>query len=286
MPGRLEDRMADLCAAVPGRRALAGLAAALLLAATATAEPATPDPALSGQDVYARVLSNRFDTFTQESHLASGDEAGRTQETHLRMHFMDFRDAEDQPRRGVLSKTLVQYTHPFDLRHAGYLVIQNHQRENDQFVYLPARRQTVRVNLRGEAVFGTDFSFEDVIPRELEDATYTRLPDAPVAGLPTYVVEARPVDHYDSEYSKFLFYVDAERYVPLRTRYWDEAGVEVKEMRTTRGDVERFGEIFIPTKLTMRHLLHESFTTLEITNLVPNPALPESAFEVRRLESH
>jgi hypothetical protein len=270
----------------PPRCALAGLVALLLLAAPAGAGTPVPDPELSGQDVYARVLANRFDTFTQESQLASGDEAGREQSTRLRMHFMDFRDAENQPRRGVLSKTLVQYTHPFDLRHAGYLVIQNHARENDQFVYLPARRQTVRVNLRGEAVFGTDFSFEDVIPRELEDATYERLPDAAVDGLPTYVVEATPVPHYESEYSKFVFYVDVERFVPLRTRYWDEAGVEVKELRTTRADIRRFDDVFIPTKLTMRHLLHESYTTLEITSLVPNPALPESAFEVRRLESH
>jgi hypothetical protein len=266
--------------------ARAGVVALALLAAPASAEPPAPDPELSGQDVYARVLANRFDTFTQESQLASGDEAGRVQETRLRMQFMDFRDAEDQPRRGVLSKTLVQYTHPFDLRHAGYLVIQNHARENDQFVYLPARRQTVRVNLRGEAVFGTDFSFEDVIPRELEDASYRRLPDAEVAGLPTYVIEAIPVDHYESEYSKFVFYVDVERFVPLRTRYWDEANVEVKELRTTRADIQQFEDVFIPTKLTMRHLLHESFTTLEITSLLPNPALPESAFELRRLESH
>lgn len=267
-------------------RALALPVALALLPRVAAAGPPPPDPDLSGQDIYARVLANRFDSFSQESLLASGDEAGRVQETRLRMHFMDFRDAENQPRRGVLSKTLVQYTHPFDLRHAGYLVIQNDRRESDQFVYLPARRQTVRVNLRGEAVFGTDFSFEDVIPRELEDASYERLPDAPIDGLPTYVVQATPLPHYDSEYSKFVFFVDTERFVPLRTRYWDEAGVEVKELRTTRADIEEFDGVFIPTKLTMRHLLHDSHTTLEITNLVPNPPLPESAFEVRRLESH
>jgi hypothetical protein len=255
--GSSGERMSDPIVGRLRLRSFAGAVAAwlALLPSPAACEPPAPDPELSGQDVYARVLANRFDSFTQESQLASGDEAGRVQETRLRMHFMDFRDAEDQPRRGVLSKTLVQYTHPFDLRHAGYLVIQNHERENDQFVYLPARRQTVRVNLRGEALFGTDFSFEDVIPRELEDATYRRLADAPIDGQPSYVVEAHPVAHYDSEYSKFVFYV-------------------------------QFESVFIPTRLTMRHLLHDSFTTLEITSLVPNPPLPESAFEVRRLETH
>jgi len=261
------------------------VAAASAQAATGPATPPALDPKLSGEDIYARVLGNRFDAFVQESSLASGDRAGRVQKTRFLMHFRDFRDTDDAPERGVLSKTLVKYTHPFDLRHAGYLVIQNEARVNDQFVYLPTRRQTVRVNLRGKAVFGTDFSFEDVIPRELEDATYHRLDDGEIDGRPVYVVEARPTENYDSEYSKLVFFVDDERFVPLRTRYWDEAGVEVKEMSASREELTKFGDIWVPMKVTMRHLLLDSFTVLEIESLTPEE-LPESIFEVRRLESH
>ena len=261
------------------------VAAASAQAATGPATPPALDPKLSGEDIYARVLGNRFDAFVQQSSLASGDRAGRVQKTRFLMHFRDFRDTDDAPERGVLSKTLVKYTHPFDLRHAGYLVIQNEARVNDQFVYLPTRRQTVRVNLRGKAVFGTDFSFEDVIPRELEDATYHRLDDGEIDGRPVYVVEARPTENYDSEYSKLVFFVDDERFVPLRTRYWDEAGVEVKEMSASREELTKFGDIWVPMKVTMRHLLLDSFTVLEIESLTPEE-LPESIFEVRRLESH
>lgn len=267
--------------------ALAG-SACLSLAAAGSQPPGvtTLDATLSGRQIYARVLRNRFETFTQESKLTSGDRAGRVQRTELLMHFKDFRDAEDLPSRGVLSKTLVKYTHPFDLRHAGYLVIQNHARANDQFVYFPTRRQTVRVSLRGEAVFGTDFSFEDVIPRELEDATYRRLDDGVSDAVPVYVVEAVPTEQFDSEYSKFVFYVDAETFVPLQTRYWDEALVEIKQLLVAREDIDQVQDIHVPMKLTMRHLKLESFTTLQVTNLVPNPPLPESTFEIRRLESH
>ena len=268
------------------------VAAPLLLLALTLGGPAegapSPDldPSLDGKAIYARVLANRFETFTQDSSMASGDRSGRRQETRLRMHFKDFRDAEDLPSRGVLSKTLVKYRHPFDLRHSGYLVIQNHARANDQFVYLPARRQTVRVNLRGEAVFGTDFSFEDVIPRELEDASYERLEDERLGDRAVYVVEATPTEQFDSEYLRFRFYVDPATWVPLRTRYWDRADIEIKELTTDPADVEQRDAIFVPMKLTMRHLLLDTFTTLEITHLEPNPELPESAFEVRRLESH
>ena len=267
---------------------LLALLAGMLLAAAPTPAPiaGSLDPELDGEQIYEQVLHNRFDSFTQESLMSSGDRAGRVQKTRLRMSFKNFRDDESLPARGVLSKTLVKYTHPFDLRHSGYLVIQNHARINDQFVYFPARRQTVRVNLRGEAVFGTDFSFEDVIPREIEDATYARLPDARVSLLPVYVVEAHPKEQFDSEYSRFRCYVDPKSFVPLRTRYWDRAEVEIKELSTRPADIENIDGIFVPMRLTMRNLLLESYTTLQVTKLVPNPVLSESAFEIRRLESH
>ena len=36
----------------------------------------------------------------------------------------------------------------------------------------------------------------------------------------------------------------------------------------------------------MQHLLLESYSTLQVTKLVPNPPMPRSIFEVRRRESH
>jgi hypothetical protein len=83
-----------------------------------------------------------------------------------------------------------------------------------------------------------------------------------------------------------VFYVDPETFVPLRTRYWDQTEIEVKELVAPRESVQDFGGVFVPMVLTMRNLVLESYTTLQVTNFVPNPKLPESIFEVRRLESH
>ena len=252
----------------------------------AGAEAAAREGELSGRDLYARVLENRFRSFSQRASLSSGDRSGRVQETRVKLRFMDFRDVEAQAERGVLSKTLIQYTHPFDLRHAGYLVIQNEGRANDQFIYRPTQRRTARINLRGEAIFGTDFSFEDIIPGELEDATYERLADETLRGGPVHVVEAAPAPALESEYSKFRFYIDPDHFVPLRTRYWDTSGVEIKTLDVERDDIRSFGDVSVPMKLTMRHLLLESHTTLRIDELDPDAKFPASAFEVRRLESH
>jgi outer membrane lipoprotein-sorting protein len=265
-----------------------GAAAALLLLAAglARAESAAPQGSLTGEQIYARVIEHRLRSFSEESRLISADRTGREQETRLRMHWKDFRDERGQPRDGVLSKAVVRYTHPMDIRFAGYLVQANAGRESDQFVYYPSRRRVARVNLRNEAVHGTDFSLEDVIPRELEDASYERKQDTEFQGVPVFVVELLPRAKAGSAYSKVWVYVDRDRFVPLRTRYWDAAGVETKELEADPATLRRFEDVWIPMQATMRNLLLETRTTLVITDFVANPELAESVFDLARLESH
>jgi hypothetical protein len=184
----------------------------------------------------------------------------------------------------VLSKTLVKYIDPFDVRYSGYLIINNHARLSDQFVYLATTRRIRRVNLRREAVFGTDFTFEDLVPQEIEDGNQRRLPDKVVQDTTTYVVEIIPKEHADSEYSRFVIHVDKESCVPLLTRYWDERGILVKEL--TASDIEQIEGIHWPGTLTMRNLQNETFTTLIVEELEPNPKLTQKQFDLRRLESH
>jgi len=261
-------------------------AAAAALAQTGDAAPDAGESRLTGREIYARVLANRFDSFVQESTMESSDRGGKHQVTRLRMHWKDFKRGDEPASDGVLSKTLVKYFHPFEIRHSGYLVIHNHDRTSDQFVYLPARRKVVRVSLRSESVYGTDFSFEDILPRELQDASYRRLGDGAVSGRGTFTIEATPTEIAHSEYSRFLISVEKERSVVLRTRYWDGSGVAVKELSVDPEAIREFDGVWVPMRMTMRHLLHETTTELEVTDIEPNPELSQATFALRRLESH
>jgi outer membrane lipoprotein-sorting protein len=283
---RLASTLALLLLAAGARAPAAKEAPAPKPAPQPAAAAAGDSAALTGRDIYDRVLRNRFDSFSQETQLISGDRGGREQESRLQLIWQSFRDREGRPTRGVVSKTLVKYVYPFDVRFSGYLVIANHERSNDQFVYYPSRRKVVRVNLRSEAVFGTDFSYEDVIPREIEESEYERVADETVSGIPVYVIEVVPKPFAASEYSRVRVYVEQERFVPLRTRYWDQAGVEVKELRAVPSEIRNFDGVWLPMKVTMRNLLLDSYTTLVVSNFVPNPDLPDATFDLSRLESH
>ena len=148
------------------------------------------DAHLTGKDIYSRVAENRFRSYIQNISLFSSDRGGSEQETRLTITWENFREKEDSDP-GVLSKTVVRYTHPFEVRYTGYLMLNNLDRANDQFVYLASRRRIRRINLRGENLFGTDFSFEDVVPRELEDRTL-------------YTILAKPVPRHNYLLGKLL----------------------------------------------------------------------------------
>ena len=262
------------------------LLAALLLgvapALASTEDASAPQDLLTGRQIYQCVLDNRFDSYVQDARLESGDRGGETQISRLRMTWRSFRESE----KSVLSRTLVKYLDPFDLRFSGYLIQNNRERANDQFVYLAASRRVRRVNLRREAVFGTDFTFEDVVPREIEDGDYRRLPDRVENGTPVYVVEVTPREHTDSEYSKFVVHVEKRHCVPLLTRYWDEKGVEVKRLTVPPDQIREIDGVYVPMQFTMRNTQLDTFTTLTVEEIEPNPKLPRRTFDLSRLESH
>jgi hypothetical protein len=243
-----------------------------------------PDPALTGEQIYERVVANRFRSSIQDVAFFSSDSGGAEQETRIQLIFENWKEREGA--NGTLSKTKIIYEHPFEVRYTTYLIIDNRDRPNDQFIYLNSRRRVRRVNLRGENLFGTDFSFEDVVPKELEDSTYVRLPDATVQGVPVYVVEATPKPSAESDYSRILIHVETAHHVPIEVHYWDTAGVEVKRLWAERGSIQQFGKVFMPMRATMRHLLRETQTRLRVDKVVPDPDLPKSTFDVRRLETH
>ena len=255
-------------------------------AAAAPSGDASASDGLSGHQIYDRVLDNRFRSTRENIRLISGDRSGNAQESRMTVLWKSFRDDKDQATNGVFSKTVVRYTHPFDLRFSAYLVINNADRADDQFVYLNSRRRIRRINLRGEPVMGSDFGFEDVIPREIEDAEYKRLPDEIHDDRPCYIVEVLPTATSNSEYSRLRSTIDKQHPIVLRTQYWDRDGVAVKEGWAPFAEVREFDGVWVPMHAEMKNLVNESWSRLLIEDFEPNPTLDPGEFDVRRLETH
>ena len=242
---------------------------------------------LTGDEIYQKVLDNRFNSYQQDLRMESGDRTGNTDKVEMSVKYMSTRETSKR----VLSNSIAKYHAPLDVRHMGYLVINKAKGVDDQFVYMPSTRRVRRINLRGESVVGTDFSLEDIIPREFEDATYVRLPNETVEGVECYVVEVTPHEETNSEYSKFIASIDKKTFVPIKNVYWDNKGVKMKELVTSPDSITRFEDVDKSGPRTVWVALHSrvdnlklnTFTTLDIEKLEANPGLSKKHFSQRNL---
>jgi hypothetical protein len=133
---------------------------------------------------------------------------------------------------------------------------------------------------------GTDFSFDDFLINldDVENATYKRHADEQVDGVDCYVVEVFSKPESKASYSKSLVHLEKEHYVPLRARYWDEVGVEVKKLASPHESIKEFDGSWLPTESTVTDLLEETSSTMYIELLEPNLELDDNDFTISNLQ--
>jgi len=262
----------------------------LLLALTPAAgavEDATPgDEALTGRAIYQRVIDNKLESSYLEHRIVSTDPGGSVQNLEFWSRFVDLRTPDAAPDGAVISKTVMKFTAPFDKRDTAYLFIEKKGGEDEGFHYSRQRERVTRIAPSNESIFGSDFSLDDLaVVRHIDDATYERLPDEELQGMPVWVVDVTHKPETDPTYARSMLYVDKTTNVPLRTRHWDEAGVEVKNLEIPRDKIKRFAGVWIPLESTMVDLTEDTRSALYVDRVVENPSIPDRLFSPQRLPS-
>src|SRR6476661_621528 len=105
-------------------------------------------------------------------------------------------------------KTLVRFTEPAELRGVTLLSINEPGITDRQWIYTPAteRVRSVPPRERSERFAGSDFTYEDIAERSLDDFDYQMLPpEDMIEGHKTFKVEATPVAAERSQY-KYIYY--------------------------------------------------------------------------------
>ena len=236
--------------------------------------------ALTGRDIYERFLRNRNRESFQQMRVISRDPGGSEQVTRFNVRLQDFRNEKDKATNGILAKMLVQVSHPFDMRHTAYLMIAKDPGPDDEFAYQPSQRLVRRVDLKNTSILGTDYTFNDIAFQDIEDADYLRLPDEVIDGTSVYVVETNVNETIDVQYHRTLMYLEKNHYVPLRVRYWDDFGVEVKQVNTPHESIRAFGSLWVATESTMRNLLQKTSSTMRVEDVETEPDFHPRLFSV------
>jgi hypothetical protein len=257
-----------------------------LLAAGAAraAEDALPSDGLTGRDIYQRVIDNKLNTSYLEHRIISTDPSGVVQNLAFWSRFKDLRTPDAAPAGAVISKTVMKFTQPFDKRDTAYLFIEKKGGEDEGFHYSRKRERVTRISPAKESIFGSDFSLDDLaVVRHIDDATYKRYPDEEVQGQLVWVIDVFHKPESDPAYARSMLYVDKEKNVPLRTRHWDEAGVEVKQLEIPKDKIQKFADVWIPMESTMLDLSEKTQSVLFVDRVIENPPIDDKVFAPNQL---
>jgi hypothetical protein len=183
------------------------------------------------------------------------------------------------------SKTLVVFIDPQEIRGVALLSINRRGVSDRQYMYTPAthRVRIVAAQERSARFIGSDFTYEDIAERVLDDFTYRLLGDNErIDGHKTYKVEATPVDPARSQY-KFLYYWVAQDVpVILFGEMYDSSGRKVRVLHASQ--LKRESGIAGARHTEMSSVQDGTRTVLSIDEVKFNTGLDDRLFTPEGLE--
>ncbi len=243
-------------------------------------------PALAQQPTGQAIMENyeaqnrTQDTFA-EVHLTLRAARGGTRERDLTMWTRTLADDTRQQ--------LIRFDAPADVRGTGFLSLENTDREDDNWLYLPALRKTRRIagTDKRDRFAGTDFFYEDLTPEKLEDFTYALQGEDTVEGTAVWVVEAVPVlaDRIaETAYGKRELWISKDHAVLLQAKFYDHGGgymkrLEARDVRQVPGTA-----MWWAYTVTMEDMQEGSQTELVFNTLEIDQGVPEDVFSQRYLK--
>lgn len=134
-------------------------------------------------------------------------------------------------KNGDGDKTMMVFLSPKDQKGTALLTYQHKDRDDDQWLYLPALKRVKKIasSKKSGPFMGSEFSFEDIGGQQVDDYTYKYLRDEQVDGQDCFVVESYPKDK-NSGYTKVITWVDKQHYRTLKADFYDRKNSHLKTL--------------------------------------------------------
>lgn len=188
-------------------------------------------------------------------------------------------------------KTVSIVKSPAAERGVGFLQYdyESHGRESDQWMYLSALGKVKRIVSGNDnepkqgSFFGSEFSYEDLEQRHLEDYTYKILKTVTYRERPCWVLEITPTLTHarKSNYQKSINWVDQERHIPLKTILYDHQGKKIKQLISH--DIRAIDGVWVPMILNMENIQTNRMTNLKIEKIALNIDVQDVFLNIRTL---
>ena len=181
-------------------------------------------------------------------------------------------------------KYFIYFFQPSDVRDMTFMVYKYPAKDDDRWLFVPAINMVRRIAARDKrsSFAGSDFTYEDVSGRDIEDDVHTLVKEDKQGGKDVYLVKSE-AKAKDSEFSRKLSWIDKGNFLPLKEEYYDRKNELVKIFTADEiKDVLGFPTVM---RRTMKNLKtqHSSETTFNKADY--NMGIEDSLFSERFLKN-
>jgi hypothetical protein len=180
------------------------------------------------------------------------------------------------------SKAVLRFTAPAEVKGVALLVVNHPDRASDQWMWTPAIERDRRIALqdRSTRFFGTDFSFEDLEERDVDQFDYTLAGDDVVDGSLCWKIESRPKESKSSQYTKSVVWVRKDNYAFARFENYVKDQVV---RRLNYSDIQNVQGIWTARQMEMADLRRGSRTRLTLDKLAYDVPFKDEDFTLQAI---
>ncbi len=255
------------------RIAAPALIFALLLIAAAPLTAQAPD----GEEVM-RMVDDRYtgETSRNTTTITLINKRDNSRVREIISYTKDYGDTE---------KNVMVFQQPRDVAGVGYLAYSYDEigKDDDTWLFLPALKRSRRISgsSRNDYFMGTDFTYDDMGDRKVEEDTHNLTGEVIIEGHPCWVVESIPRES-GYIYSRRVTWIRQDVLIAIKVEYYDRQG-DLQKILTT-SDIAEIDGIWTVRRIEMDNIQKEHRTILEFKDIQYNLRVEDSFFSVATLE--
>jgi hypothetical protein len=190
---------------------------------------------------------------------------------------------------GSGDRVLIRFTYPNDIKGTAFLVWEHPEGQDERFLYLPALGRTRRIAgaEAQDSFVGSDFTYEDISGRELDDYTYAMVeqdatwtaPDG--QRVPAWRIESRAKDA-QARFPRVVSTIRKDNFVIVHADIHNRRDERQKIYDVRRLDLVQ--SIWTLSEIVMTNTSEQTHTELLVKSARYNTGLAEADFSRRELE--
>jgi outer membrane lipoprotein-sorting protein len=150
-------------------------------------------------------------------------------------------------------KYFLYFFQPADVKDMTFMIYKYPARDDDRWMFIPAINMVKRIAAQDKhsSFVGSDFTYEDVSGRDLEDDSHVVEREEKIGNRDCYVVKSTPKGT-DADFGYKLTWVDKVNFLPLQEQQYDRKGAPYKQF--TADEVADVKGLPTVVKRTMKNL--------------------------------